>query len=297
MSTPISVSEILQKVQRIQIMANRTVNDLFAGEYHSVFRGRGMEFDEVREYQPGDEIRSIDWNVTARTGTPFIKRFREERELTVLFLVDVSASGVFGSGDRSKLDLAIEVAALLMFSAIKNNDKVGLGMFCEEVHRYLPPRKGKANVLRFLRELIALQPMRAPTRLDEALRFLNRVQKRSAVVFVLSDFQCQGWQHGLGIASRRHDVVAIRVQDPREEALTNIGIVRLQDAETGEIVELDTGNAAVRRWFAEQAATRDRQLGEDFRRAKVDELLLRPDGSSTNELLRFFRRREQQQTR
>ena len=183
-----SVVEILKKVQRIQIVANRAVNDLFAGQYKSVFRGRGMEFDEVREYQPGDDIRTIDWNVTARTGNCFIKRFCEERELTVLFLVDVSASGAFGSTQQSKLELAVEIAALLMFSALKNNDKVGLIQFCDDVLDYLPPRKGKSHVLHIIRKLVGAQPVARDTNLDKALDFLNRVQKRRAVVFLMSDF-------------------------------------------------------------------------------------------------------------
>ncbi len=288
----LTVAEIVQKVRRIQIVANRVVNDLFAGEYHSVFRGRGMEFDEVREYQPGDEIRDIDWNVTARQGTPFIKRFREERELTVQFLVDVSASGVFGSKDQSKLDLLIEVAALLMFSALKNNDKVGLALFANDVHRYLPPRKGKGSVLRLLRELVAAQPVHAPTRLDTALDFLNRVQKRRAVVFVLSDFLAENWQRGLAVAARRHDVVALRFQDPREEEWPAVGFVLLQDAETGEVVEVDTSHRQVRERFRRHQQDHEERLQQDFRRGNVDQLLLRPGEAYTTPLLRFFRQRQ-----
>ncbi len=302
MSEP-SIAEIVQKVRRIQIVARAAVNDLFAGEYHSVFRGRGMEFDEVREYTPGDDIRSIDWNVTARTGTPFIKRFREERELTVIFLVDVSASGVFGSGRRSKLDLVIEIAALLMFSALKNNDKVGLSLFCDDVLRYLPPRKGKANVLRFLRELVAARPVRRETRIDRVLEFLNRVQKRRAVVFLVSDFFGSGFERQLSIAANRHDLVAIRVTDPREQTVPDVGFVVLEDAETGERVELDTHHPRVRALFAERAATRDRQLSEGFAKVGVDELSIVtgivPGSGATSatephirELMSFFRKRE-----
>ncbi len=178
-----TVAEILKKVQRIQIVANRSVNDLLAGQYRSVFRGRGMEFDEVREYQPGDDIRTIDWNVTARTGVPFIKRFSEERELTVLFMVDVSASGAFGSGSQSKLEVMIEMTALLMFSALKNNDKVGLLLFAHDVQAFYPPRKGKGNVLRLIREMLAVEPVRSETDLEAALLYLNKVHKRRAVVF------------------------------------------------------------------------------------------------------------------
>jgi len=288
----LTVAEIVQKVRRIQIVANRVVDDLFAGEYHSVFRGRGMEFDEVREYQPGDEIRTIDWNVTARTGNPFVKRFREERELTVLFVVDISASGAFGSHDGSKLDLALEVAALLMFSALKNNDKVGLLLFCEEVERYLPPRKGKSNVLRFLRELVAATPIERPTRLDRALEFLNKVQKRKAVVFLLSDFLARDFERPLAWTSRRHDLVAIRVEDPREQELPDVGFVTLRDAETGEQREFDTRHPRIRRLFAEQSARRTQGLSQLFRKTGVDELALQTHEPYTRSLLRFFKMRE-----
>lgn len=287
-----SVADILKKVRRIQIVANRIVNDLFAGEYHSVFRGRGMEFDEVREYQPGDEIRSIDWNVTARVGTPFVKRFREERELTVLFLVDTSASGAFGSGTRSKLDLVVEVAALLMVSALKNNDKVGLGLFADRVHAYYPPRKGKANVLRLIRELIAAQPVVRETRVDEALGYLNRVQRRRAVVFVISDFIGASCQRTLSIANRRHDVVAITVRDPREHTMPDVGFVVLRDAETGEVLELDTRHPRVRTLFREVAEKRKQELQAQLRQAGVDELAISTTEPYTTSMHRFFRMRE-----
>ena len=287
-----TVAEILKKVRRIQIVANRVVNDLFAGEYHSVFRGRGMEFDEVREYQPGDDVRSIDWNVTARVGTPFVKRFREERELTVIFLVDVSASGVFGSQDRSKLDLVVEVAALLMFSALKNNDKVGLALFCDEVVKYLPPRKGKANVLRFVRELIAAPPRAAETRIDNALEFLNRVQKRKAVVFLVSDFMGPSCQKALAMANRRHDVVAITVTDPREHSIPDVGFITLKDAETGELLELDTRHRAVRTLFEARARERTETVSADLRRSGVDELAIDTKEPYTAAMHRFFRMRE-----
>lgn len=287
-----TVAEIVQKVRRIQIVANRAVNDLFAGEYHSVFRGRGMEFDEVREYQPGDEVRSIDWNVTARSGTPFVKRFREERELTVLFMVDISASGAFGSLDRSKMEMAVEVAALLMFSALKNNDKVGLLLFCDEVRKYLPPRKGKANVLRFIRELVAARPVAKETRIDRALDFLNRVQRRKAVVFLISDFQASDCEQQLLVSNSRHDLVAITISDPRELELPPVGFVTFRDVETGEVLELDTAHRKVRELFARQARqTRERLTGQ-LRRLGVDELPIRTDESYVSSMHRFFRMRE-----
>ncbi|MFG0319154.1 MAG: DUF58 domain-containing protein [Planctomycetota bacterium JB042] len=287
-----SVAEIVQKVRRIQIVASRAVDDLFAGEYHSVFRGRGMEFDEVREYQPGDEVRTIDWNVTARNGAPFVKRYREERELTVQFVVDVSASGVFGSTDRSKLELAVEVAALLMFSALKNNDKVGLIQFAGDVRRYLPPRKGKASVLRLLRELVAARPVAGETRLDRALEFLTRVQRRKAVVFLVSDFLGDGWERPLRIARARHDVVAITVDDPRERALPDAGFVTLEDAETGERVEVDLSHRGLRSAFERRAREREARLEEALRRTGVDRLPVRTDEPYLKSLHRFFRMRE-----
>lgn len=297
MSEPQSVAEIVKKVRRIQIVANRMVDDLFAGAYHSAFRGRGMEFDEVREYQPGDEVRTIDWNVTARAGTPFVKRHKEERELTVLFLVDISASGAFGTHERSKLELMVEVAALLMFSALKNNDKVGLALFADEIVRYFPPRKGKANVLRLIRELVAAQPVARETRLDGALAFLNRVQKRRAVVFLVSDFLGEGWRKPLTVANRRHDVVAIPVSDAREHALPDVGFLRLRDAETGELVEVDTRHRAVRRLFQEQAARRGDVLTDQLNRAGVDRLPIRTDEPYTVAMHRFFRMRERRAAR
>ena len=286
------VAEILKRVQRVQIVANRTVNDLFAGQYKSVFRGRGMEFDEVREYQPGDDVRSIDWNVTARTGTPFIKRFCEERELTVLFLVDVSASGAFGSRGRSKLDLVVEVAALLMFSALKNNDKVGLVTFCDAVVDYFPPRKGKSNVLRLIRQLISADPIPRQTDLAAALEFLSRVLKRRAVAFLISDFLAPQARQAMAACNKRHDLVAITVADPREHVLPDVGFISLVDAETGHIVDLDTRHPRVRALFKTRTAERSQRLSEELKRVGVDELPIRTDEDYLTSLRRFFRMRE-----
>jgi uncharacterized protein (DUF58 family) len=290
MSDP--VLDILKKVRHIQIVANRTVNDLLAGQYKSVFRGRGMEFDEVREYQPGDDIRTIDWNVTARAGTPFIKRFCEERELTVLLLVDISASGIFGSVSQAKLDLAIEMAALLMFSALKNNDKVGLLTFADGVCDYFPPRKGKANVLRLIRQLVTVEPTAGETNLATALEYLNRVQKRRAVVFLLSDFLAPPARHAMAVANRHHDLVAVTVGDPREEALPDVGFITLRDAETGESVELDTHHPQVRSLFQSRAAARAVELSDRLKKAGVDQLAVRTDEDYQKSLRRFFRMRE-----
>ncbi len=286
------VAQILKRVQRVQIVANRTVNDLFAGQYKSVFRGRGMEFDEVREYQPGDDVRSIDWNVTARTGSPFIKRFCEERELTVLFLVDVSASGAFGSASRSKLDLVVEVAALLMFSALKNNDKVGLLTFCDDVIDYFPPRKGKSNVLRLIRQLISADPVPRQTDLAAALEFLSRVLKRRAVAFLISDFLAPEARQAMAACNKRHDLVAITVADPREHVLPDVGFISLVDAETGRIVELDTRHPRVRALFETRTAERSERLSDELKRVGVDELPIRTDEDYLTSLRRFFRMRE-----
>ncbi|MEO1999915.1 MAG: DUF58 domain-containing protein [Planctomycetaceae bacterium] len=287
-----TVAEILKQVQRIQIVANRSVNDLLAGQYKSVFRGRGMEFDEVREYQPGDDVRTIDWNVSARAGTPFIKRYCEERELTVMFLVDVSASGAFGSTGRSKLDLVVEMAALLMFSALKNNDKVGLILFCDTVLNYSPPRKGKPNVLRLIREMVAAQPVPRETNLDAALDYLNRVHKRRSVVFLISDFQADSARRSLAISNKRHDLVAITVADPRERALPDVGFISFQDAETGEIVEVDTRHPRVRRLFESRAAERARSISDELKKVGVDELSIQTSESYATSLRRFFDARE-----
>jgi len=268
------------------------VNDLFAGQYRSVFRGRGMEFDEVREYQPGDDIRTIDWNVTARTGSCFIKRFCEERELTVLFLVDISASGAFGSTQQSKLDLVVEVAALLMFSALKNNDKVGLLTYCDEVLQYLPPRKGKSHVLHMIRNLVGVQPVARETNLQQALDFLNRVQKRRAVVFLISDFLGSAAGRALAISNKRHDLTAISVSDPREQSLPDVGFVALRDAETGEVVELDTRHPRVRALFAQSTRKRAVRLADDLKKIGVDQLALDTRGDYTSHLRRFFNMRE-----
>lgn len=287
-----TLADILQKVERVQIVANRTANDLFAGQYKSVFRGRGMEFEEVREYQPGDDIRAIDWNVTARSGDTFVKRYREERELTMLLVVDVSASGAFGSRGRSKLEMVVELAALLMFSALKNNDKVGLATFCDEVLHYLPPRKGKSHVLHAIRHLIAARPVARETNISAALEFINRVQKRKAVVFLVSDFLDSDARRALAVANRRHDLIAVNIHDPRELALPEVGFATLRDAETGELVEVDTRDRRVRRAFAAQSRDRAARLSEQFKKLGIDELSLGADEDYLAGLQRFFRMRE-----
>jgi uncharacterized protein (DUF58 family) len=292
---PRDVNEVLKEVRRIQIVASRQVNDLLAGEYLSVFKGRGMEFDAVREYVPGDEIRTIDWNVTARTGVPYVKKFCEERELTVLMAVDISASGAFGSVRLSKMDTAAEVAAVLMFSALKNHDKVGLVLFANDVVRYIPPRKGSSNVLRLIRELLTTEPIKATTDISKALQFITRVQRRKCVVFLMSDFIGPDCSRALSVANQRHDVIAITLSDPREKALPDVGFLTLRDAETDEVIEVDTRHPKVRELFAKNAQQRDNELEARLRRAAVDRLDIRTDHPYAMSLQKFFRMRERRQ--
>ena len=289
---PRELAEILKDVRRIQIVARRQVSDLLAGEYHSVFKGRGMEFDTVREYVPGDEIRSIDWNVTARTNVPHVKTFCEERELTVLVALDVSASGSFGSQQRAKMETAAEVAAVLMMSALLNNDKVGLVLFAGSVLRYIPPRKGRATVLRLIREILGAEPVKEPADAGAALEFIGRVQRRRAVVFLMSDFLGGDCSRALAIAGQRHDLTAVTLSDPRELELPDVGFVTLRDAETDELLELDTAHPQVRALFAQAAQKREAGLEQTLRRAAVDRLDIRTDRSAANSMQAFFRMRE-----
>jgi uncharacterized protein (DUF58 family) len=287
--------EIFTKVRQIEIRTNREVTDVLGGQYHSVFKGRGMEFEEVREYLPGDEVRAIDWNVTARFGHPFVKKFTEERELTVLLVVDVSASGQFGSVRQTKNELAAELAAVLAFSAIRNNDKVGLIMFTDQIEKFVPPKKGRRHVLRVVREILAFQPRGRGTDLPLALDYLNRVQSRRAVTFVVSDFQVtdeESVRKKLGVASKRHDVIALSLRDPREEELPAVGLVELRDAETGERALVDTFDRRVREEFAAKAQLRLEGLRRLLRSASVDQVEIRSDADYVLPLIQFFRMRE-----
>jgi len=288
------LEEVLKEVRRIQIVARRQVNDLLAGEYLSAFKGRGMEFDSVREYVPGDEIRSIDWNVTARSTAPYVKTFCEERELTVLLAVDISASGAFGSQRLSKMETAVEVAAVLMFTSLKNNDKVGLLFFADDVIKYIPPRKGRGNVLRLIRELLATETIKTETDITKALEYIARVQRRRCVVFMMSDFLGPDCSKALAVANQRHDCVAVTLQDPRESVLPDVGFLTLRDAETDEILELDTRHPQVRALFAKAAADRETTLTGWLRRANVDRLEIRTDQPYSQSLQKFFHMRERQ---
>jgi uncharacterized protein (DUF58 family) len=284
--------EVLRKVRQIQIRTSRTVNDQMAGQYHSAFRGRGMEFEEVAPYQIGDDVRLIDWNVSARYGEPYIKKFREERELTVMLVVDASASGLFGSGDALKLDYAAELSAVLAFSAIRSNDKVGLILFTDAVEKYVPAKKGTRHVLRIIRELLYHQPAGRGTDIGAALNFLNRVTIRKSVCFLVSDFLAIGYERDLRIARRRHDLIPVVISDPRETELPNVGFIELQDAETGEIVLVDSGSRAVRDQYREEVLTLRRRREERFRRMDTQFLDIRTDASYIEPLVRFFHKRE-----
>ena len=288
--------EILKKVRQIELRTRRLVTDAMAGEYHSVFKGRGMDFDEVREYSPGDEVRLIDWNVTARTGVPFIKKLREERELTLLLAVDVSASGKFGSNAQSKRELAAEVASVLAFSAIRNRDKVGLLLFTDEVEHYVPPKKGRTHVLRVIRDILFTPPRRRGTDVAAALDFCNDVLRRRAVVFVISDFieppdAFDRMKKLLRTTNRRHDLVLLHLRDRHEEQLPALGLLTLEDPETGEVVEIDTGSRGVRESFAILARERMEQFRRAARQAGVDTLELRTGEPYSHALYSFFQRR------
>lgn len=306
--------EILKKIRQIEIRTNRLVSESLSGHYHSVFKGQGMNFDEVREYQPGDDVRSIDWNVTARMNQPFIKKFVEERELTVILAVDLSGSGLFGSGEQSKRELAAEIASVLAFSAIRNNDKVGLLLFTSEVEKFIPPRKGRSHVLRVIREILFFKPEKRGTDLPEAMNFLNRVTPHKAIVVVASDFieQRRPIQFGRGLMSqpttdqpmakatqtalrqvnRRHDLVAVQIIDRCETELPPLGLIVLKDAETGEVMEIDTGNRRLRAQFSEEQHLLQSSLKRQFRSLGIDAIHLMTDEDYSVALARFFENRE-----
>jgi uncharacterized protein (DUF58 family) len=293
--------EILKKIRQIELRTNRLVTESLAGQYHSVFKGQGMNFEEVREYQPGDEVRSIDWNVTARMNHPFVKKFVEERELTLMLMVDLSGSGRFGSGSQSKREMAAEIASVLAFSAIRNNDKVGLILFTDTVEKYMPPRKGRQYVLRVIREILFFDPRREGTGLTGALDFLSRVASRKAIVVLISDFLDgeTGAPTGSGAlanalrqANRRHDVVAVQITDRFEQELPALGRLVLRDAEIGEVVEVNTRPAALRERFARQRAEAQAELLRLFRKARIDTIQLRTDQPYASALARFFETRE-----
>ncbi len=279
--------ELFARIKAIQIRTRHQVTDVLAGEYESAFKGRGMEFEEVREYQPGDDVRHIDWNVTARMNAPFVKVHREERELTVILLVDVSGSGAFGTTDRWKNEVAAETAAILAYTAVKSHDRVGLVIFTDRIERYIPPKKGTSHVWRVIREILAFEPgRRASTDLDGALEFLGKVARRRAVVFVVSDFLDEGWQERL-----RHDLTAVTVTDPREVELPDLGLIELEDAETGELILVDTSDKRLRHGFKVLGDEERGQRRDTFRSTGIGQIDVRTDTSTVDAIVRYFRGR------
>jgi uncharacterized protein (DUF58 family) len=283
--------ELLKKIRKIEIHTARLVNQQLAGHYQSVFKGRGMAFSEVRQYQAGDDVRFIDWNVSARMNEPYVKLFTEEREMTVVLLVDMSASGLFGSLSQSKREVAAEVAALVAFSAIKNNDRVGLIIFTDRVERFVPPKKGKKHVLRVISEILTYQPDSPRTDLRSALDYLGKIAHRRAVAFLVSDFLVDGWNHALQVASRRHDLVPVVIGDPMEEALPKVGLVTFEDLETGELLEFDTSGPEGR-VYRERVEKRRAEREQLLKRLKVDFVNVRTDRPYVDALTAFFRARE-----
>lgn len=281
--------EVLENVRRLEIGTKSLVNEIFSGEYHTVFKGRGMEFSEVREYIPGDDIRLIDWNVSARTGSLFVKVFSEERELSMMLVVDMSRSGTFGTSYRMKDEVAIEICALLAFSAMKNNDKVGLLIFTDKVEKFIPPRKGRQHVLRVLREIVYHEPENRGTNINAALEYLLRVIRRNSVVFILSDFMDDGFQKSLRVASSKHDVIAIKVTDNLEMHLPDAGLISLMDAETGEYVVVDTSDERVRNSYAALMQARQDGLEKMFKKINLDHITINTGESYVEPLYKFFR--------
>ena len=287
------VKELMAKVGKIRILTNRLIDDQLSGDYHSTFKGQGVEFDEVRPYEAGDDVRSIDWNVTAKTGVPYIKRYSEERELTIMFMVDVSGSQGYGSRGRSKMELAAEVTALLALTAIRNQDKIGLVLFSDRIVKYIPPRKGRDSVMRLVREVLASEDeAQGGTDIEGALRFLNGVQKRKAVVFLVSDFLIdKNYEKLLRATARRHDLVCVPVSDPAESELPDVGLVELEDPETGELVLVDTASKAVRGTFAAKAAQEREDLRTFFLKTGIDTMNVQTDRPYINEVRGLFKRR------
>jgi uncharacterized protein (DUF58 family) len=280
--------ELIKKIRQIQIYTSRAVDASFAGQYESVFKGRGMQFDEVREYMPGDDIRTIDWNVTARTGKAYIKRFVEEREMTVIFAVDLSASGQFGTVNKTKNELAAEFCAVLAFAAAKNNDKVGLLIFTDQIELYIPPKKGSGHVLRLIRELLYFKTPRRKTDISMALDYVAKVTRKKAAVFLVSDFIESDFKKSLGLLNKRHDVIAVPVRDRVEISMPSVGLIELQDAETGQIILVDTSSSKFRNQYGQESSSRFDELKNLLRSLKVDCIPVTTDKTYIRDLVRFF---------
>jgi len=287
----LSTSALLKKVRKIEIKTKGLSNHIFAGEYHTAFKGKGMAFSEVREYQPGDDIRSIDWNVTARYNSPFVKVFEEEREMTVMLLIDVSASGNFGTQEQFKRELATELAAILAFSAIKNNDKVGVIFFTDKVEQFIPPKKGKSHILRIIREVLAFEPTGKGTDISGALEYFSAVIKKRSICFILSDFMSKEFERPLKIASKKHDLVALRIHDTREGSLPNVGLIPIQDAETEKMLFVDTSSKKVRDNFAKNRAQATEKLRKLFPASGVDLIDITTGSDYVKPLINFFKNR------
>ncbi len=284
--------ELLKKVRKIEIKTRRLSDNLFGGEYHSAFKGRGMTFSEVRQYQFGDDVRNIDWNVTARYNEPFVKVFEEERELTLMLLVDMSASEVFGSTEQFKNEIVTEVAATLAFSALQNNDKIGIALFTDQIELYIPPKKGKSHVLRIIRELIEFKPKSKKTNIEQALQFLANVQKKKAIAFVLSDFITdENYESALKIAAKKHDLTGIRIYDPREEQIPNLGVIQTEDEETGETLLVNTSSKKVRAAYSKYYLEKVNFFQESFQKSGAGTMNCRVDESYVKKLMGYFKRR------
>ncbi|MFH1441969.1 MAG: DUF58 domain-containing protein [Candidatus Omnitrophota bacterium] len=284
--------EILKNIRRIQITTSRMVTDVFAGQYQSVFKGKGIEFEEVREYLPGDEIRSIDWNVTARMNHPYVKKFVEERELTVMLLLDMSASSFFGTVNKLKMQIAAEICSILAFSAIRNNDKVGFMAFTDKVEKFVPPRKGIQHVLRVVREALYFKPHGKGTDINAVLDYLNHVTRRKTVTFIISDFYSSGFKNKLSVANKRHDIVAVTITDPKELELPDIGIVQLQDPETDREFLVDTSNTKLRAQYLDNARGKFKEREKLFHSVGMDSIDIRTDTPYSQNLIKFFKARE-----
>lgn len=285
-------SELLKKVRKIEIKTRGISKQLFSGEYHSTFKGRGMSFSEVRDYHFGDDVRNIDWNVTARTGDPHVKIFEEERELTVMLLVDVSQSSYFGTANQLKQRIITEISAVLSFSAIQNNDKVGVIFFSSKIEKFIPPKKGKPHILRIIRELLNFEPEDNGTDIGEALRYFNNVIKKRSICFILSDFMTAGYEDPLKIAGRRHDIIGVHLFDPREEKIPNVGLIRAKDAETGNVGWIDTSLRSVRAGYANWFQENFNYFKNTFRKSGTDFVSIRTNEPYVNALLRFFKKRK-----
>ena len=284
-------SELLKKVRKIEIKTRGLSNHIFSGEYHTAFKGRGLAFSEVREYLPGDDIRALDWNVSARFNPTFVKVFEEERELTVMVLVDVSASGEFGSAKQFKKDMMTELCAVLAFSAIQNNDKIGVIFFSDQIEKFIPPKKGKTHILRIIRELIEFQPVSKGTDIGQALRYMTNMIKKRSIAFVISDFMSEGFEDALKIANRKHDMIALRVYDKREVELPNVGLLRIMDSETGERIWIDTSDEGLRRNYAEKWKERESKLSVSFAKSGVDHAKISTEQSYVQPLMALFKKR------